>query len=61
MLSREVAIIKVEADVKRDTMGAKDNAITDHSTKKAAFTKIIIQLNPKRGHYEILVASFNEN
>ena len=51
MLPREVAIIKVEADAKRDTMEAKDNILTDHSAKQAASAKVIILIKPSKDKF----------
>lgn len=51
MLPREVAIIKVEADAKRDTMEAKDNILTDRSAKQAASAKVIILIKPSKDKF----------
>ena len=51
MLPREVAIINVEADAKRDTMEAKDNILTDRSAKQAASAKVIILIKPSKDKF----------
>lgn len=43
-----VAVIKVEANVKRAIVEAKGNTLTDHSTRQAAFTKVIILIKPSK-------------
>ena len=48
ILPIEVAIIMVVAHAKRDNMEAKENALTDHSVKQVALTKIMSLCKPSK-------------
>lgn len=43
-----VAVIKVKANVKRAIVEAKGSTLTDHSTRQAAFTKVINLIKPSK-------------